>query len=56
MLILSLITGIIRVIITARQTLVPVYEAILGKLIAILGIMAWNPRLLLLGELRFLLK
>jgi CAS/CSE protein, C-terminus len=34
---------IMRVIITARQTLTPVFEAILGKLIAILGIMSRNP-------------
>ena len=34
---------VMRVIITARQSLTPVYEAILGKLIGILGIMSKNP-------------
>jgi exportin-2 (importin alpha re-exporter) len=35
--------GIMRVILTARQGLASVFEAILGKLISILGIMSKNP-------------
>lgn len=34
---------IMRVILTARSSILPIYEAILEKLIGVLGIMARNP-------------
>lgn len=37
------VTGVMRVIITARQSLISVYEPILTKLISIIGIMSKNP-------------
>jgi CAS/CSE protein involved in chromosome segregation len=35
--------GAMRVIVTARQTLTPVYEQTLSRLVAILGVISKNP-------------
>jgi exportin-2 (importin alpha re-exporter) len=35
--------GVMRVILTARQTLIPLYQELLGRLVNILGTIAKNP-------------
>ena len=37
------VTGLMRVVMTARQTLMPGYEHILARLVAILGVISKNP-------------
>jgi len=35
--------GVMRIIVTARQTLVPIYQTILSRLVNILGVISKNP-------------
>jgi exportin-2 (importin alpha re-exporter) len=39
----SMFIGVMRVIITARQSLTPAYQAILARLVAIIGETSKNP-------------
>jgi len=40
---LMVLKGVMRIIVTARQTLTPGYEHILNRLIMILGVISKNP-------------
>jgi len=40
---LMLFKGVMRIIVTARQTLTPGYEHILNRLVTILGVISKNP-------------
>ena len=37
------VLGLMRIVMTARQTLMPGYERILARLVAILGVISKNP-------------
>ena len=43
LILLTLLLGVMRVILTARQTLIPLHQQILARLVAILGVISKNP-------------